>query len=159
MSFCLEMAESFLDCESLDQWTQGVFDALITATRAVAKLPRDQDYGYYSSFVPFKKEMSREGDRLLGLTQRLLQMAEPRHAPKLIDPNHQQGNNVEDVAYRFDTTAVDVLDTLLEAVDNYADEATGDRQNPRVLISTGTVSGGKASWILLTKSPTLTTPL
>eukprot|EP00727_Mastigamoeba_balamuthi_P002511 m51a1_g12257 putative exosome component 10 (939) ;mRNA; f:172070-175724 len=131
-----QQQQRFLDCDSLDQWTQGLFESLMAATRASNKLPRDQDYGYFTSFVPFKSGMAKQGERVLGLTQRLLEMADPRRAPKLLEGPR----DVEDVSYRFNTGAIDVLDTLLEAVDNYADDATGDRQNPRIMISKGTAS-------------------
>ena len=100
------MFENGQDSHNLDQFTQQLFEKLITATKISNNLPSEEDYQYYASFKPFKSEMSDFGKRLFGLTQNFLH--HETGASNL-------GEDVDDVPDKFEEV-VDFVDRLIEKV-------------------------------------------
>jgi hypothetical protein len=78
--------------------------------------------------------MGELGGRVLGITQDVLGAASAGPAATAALSGLAAAGDAEGVADRYDELFTDVFDTLLDAVDNYADEASGDRQAPRMVV-------------------------
>lgn len=100
------MFENDKDTQNLDQFTQQLFDKLITATKITNNLPSEDDFQYYASFKPFKSEMEDFGKRLYNLTQNFLQ----HERPDTVIPE-----DMDDEADKFEDV-VDFVDRLMEKV-------------------------------------------
>lgn len=96
--------------QNLDEFTQQLFQKLITATRISNNLPTDDEYQFYASFKPFKSKMDDFGKRLLDLTQNFLTHDANAKAPIIND-----SDDVDYVTEKFDEV-VDFVDRLIEKV-------------------------------------------
>lgn len=96
--------------QNLDEFTQKLFEKLITATHISNSLPTEDEYQFYASLKPFKTKMNEFGKRLLDLTQNFLQHDTNSKAPIIND-----SDDVDDVTEKFDEV-VDFVDRLIEKV-------------------------------------------
>jgi hypothetical protein len=62
----------FIDDKTFDDFSQGLFTALISCTQASASLPVAEDHQYFSTFPSYQVKVSQIGEKLLRLKQRYL---------------------------------------------------------------------------------------
>lgn len=101
---------SFFGSNSLDNYTQELFENLISATKTSNEFPDSQNYSYYTTYGPFKSRMNNFGQRLLDLTQGFLQLEKGNKAPIINDLE-----DAEDLLEQFEAVT-DVVDSIIEKV-------------------------------------------
>lgn len=97
--------------QNMEEFTQQLFENLITATRISNNLPTEEEYQFYASFKPFKHKMNDLGKRILNLTQNFLQHDENNTKAPVINDS----DDVDEVTEKYDDV-VDFVDSLFEKV-------------------------------------------
>lgn len=132
-----EVVAGFLEHGSVEAFGRGLVGRLASAAAVANELPEGDDFNFLStaSFAgpdSFRPTMRKMQNRLLRLAQELINHELPRNPPRVDDPT-----DPEDVTDRFEAV-VDSTDLLLEKVDNFADEARGQSNRPKVVVTTTT---------------------
>ncbi|KAH3758000.1 3'-5' exonuclease [Pelomyxa schiedti] len=150
---------------TFDELTSGITQSLVAATRACNGLPVGDDYYYYNALPAFNNKTSESGRRLLSLTQRLMSLSK-RKASRAFQPylakfgtmygNSEGGgwtvDEREELSSKYSDTVIDVDDTLLEFVDQLADDASlkiAKKQDPALIKTDVSVSGQAEPCLLL----------
>lgn len=94
-----------------DSFIQEVFGRLIEGTKIANTFPAEDDHAYYKTFKPFNSKVKELGNRLLGLTQRFIDLENPRSTLRLPDLS----GDPEEVSESFDGITA-IVDSLVEKV-------------------------------------------
>jgi hypothetical protein len=94
-----------------DSFVQEVFGRLIEGTKIANTFPADEDHAYFKTFKPFNGKVKDLGNRLLGLTQRFIDLENPSSTLRLRD----LAADPEDVSENFDGITT-IVDSLVEKV-------------------------------------------
>lgn len=118
---------NFIDGKTFDEFSQGLFTALINCSQASNSLPDSEDHKFYSTFPSYQLRISQVGENLLRLKQRFLDQNQSDSKIDNLDIDN------EDLEELYKDRIVDCVDNILDKVDAYIDDCKGQVTKSTVL--------------------------
>jgi hypothetical protein len=84
----------FIDGKTFDEFSQGLFTALISCSQASNSLPEPEDHKFYSTFPSYNVKTSQIGETLLRLKQRFL---DQNHSEAKLDNLDIENEDLEEI--------------------------------------------------------------
>lgn len=116
---------SFIDGKTFDEFSQGLFNALISCSQISNTLPDTDDQKYFATFPSYQLKISQIGESLLRLKQRFLD--HNQSDAKITDLEN------EDLEEVYNERIVDCVDNILDKVDAYIDDCKGEKTKTTVI--------------------------